>query len=40
VTGAIVGARKADQVDEIIAAATIQLTKADLEEIEAVPQFA
>jgi aryl-alcohol dehydrogenase-like predicted oxidoreductase len=35
VTGAIVGARRPDQVTGVIAAATLQLTEADLREIEA-----
>src|SRR5207237_6531607 len=34
VTAAIVGARKPEQVDEVIAAATLRLTQSDLGEIE------
>jgi aryl-alcohol dehydrogenase-like predicted oxidoreductase len=39
VTGAIVGARKAEQVDDMIAAAGIQLTESDLMDIEASPNL-
>jgi aryl-alcohol dehydrogenase-like predicted oxidoreductase len=38
VTGAIVGARRLGQVDEVVAAAAIHLTQADLDEIENVAQ--
>jgi aryl-alcohol dehydrogenase-like predicted oxidoreductase len=40
VTGAIVGARKPEQVDEVVAAAAIHLTQADLNEIEDVAELA
>ena len=40
VTGAIVGARKPEQVDDMVAAAKIRLTQEDIEEIEAVGQLA
>ena len=40
VTGAIVGARRPEQVDDIAAAATLPLTEADLEEIEVVAEVA
>jgi aryl-alcohol dehydrogenase-like predicted oxidoreductase len=40
VTGAIVGARKPDQVDDMAAAAEIHLTESDLKEIETVAEFA
>jgi len=39
VTGAIVGARKAEQVDEVVAAASLELTQADLKEIEAAAEL-
>jgi len=38
VTAAIVGARKPEQVDGIVAAAAVRLTQWDLEEIETVPE--
>jgi len=34
VTGAIVGARKPEQVDEVVAAAAMRLAQSDLKEIE------
>lgn len=40
VTAAIVGARKAEQVDDMVAAATIYLGQSDLQEIETVPELA
>jgi aryl-alcohol dehydrogenase-like predicted oxidoreductase len=40
VTAAIVGARKAEQVDDMVAAAGVQLTETDLMEIEAVAELA
>jgi len=40
VTGAIVGARKPEQVDDVVAAATIHLTQSDLAQIEAVGELA
>jgi len=40
VTGAIVGARKPEQVDDVVAAATIHLTQSDLAEIESVGELA
>jgi aryl-alcohol dehydrogenase-like predicted oxidoreductase len=40
VTAAIVGARKPSQVDEVVAAAELQLTESDLEEIETAAEFA
>jgi len=40
VTAAIVGARKSEQVNEVVAAAAIHLTQSDLEEIETIPEFA
>ena len=40
VTGAIVGARKPDQVDDVVAAATIHLTQSDLAEIESIGELA
>jgi len=40
VTAAIVGARKPEQVDEVVAAAAIRLTQPDLDEIEAVAEVA
>ncbi len=40
VTGAIVGARKPEQVDDVVAAAEILLTESDLKEIETVVEFA
>src|SRR5258706_11104276 len=40
VTAAIVGARKPEQVDDVLATAAIHLTPADLEEIEAVVEHA
>ena len=39
VTGAIVGARQPQQVDEVVAAATIQLDHSDIKEIEAVAEL-
>ena len=39
VTGAIVGARKPKQVEEVVAAAEIQLTEADVAEIEAAAEI-
>ena len=40
VTAAIVGARKPEQMDDVVAAAAILLTQSDLEEIEAVAELA
>src|SRR5438093_2928923 len=40
VTAAIVGARKPEQVDDVVAAAAIRLTQSDLDEIEAVAELA
>src|SRR6266850_3073322 len=40
VTAAIVGARKPDQVDEVVAAASIRLVQSDLNEIESVAELA
>jgi aryl-alcohol dehydrogenase-like predicted oxidoreductase len=40
VTGAIVGARRPEQVDEVVAAATIHLSESDLKEIEAGAEIA
>jgi aryl-alcohol dehydrogenase-like predicted oxidoreductase len=40
VTGAIVGARKPEQVDDVVAGASVRLTQADLKEIEAVAELA
>ena len=40
VTGAIVGARKPEQVDDVVAAAGDHLTQWDLTEIEAVAELA
>jgi len=40
VTGAIVGARRPDQVDDVVAAANFQLTQSDISEIESVPELA
>ena len=40
VTAAIVGARKPEQVDEVVAGAAVHLTHADLMEIEAVAELA
>jgi aryl-alcohol dehydrogenase-like predicted oxidoreductase len=40
VTGAIVGARRAQQVDDVVAAADIRLTQSDLSEIEFVTELA
>jgi aryl-alcohol dehydrogenase-like predicted oxidoreductase len=40
VTGAIVGARKPEQVDEVVAAAAVHLTQSDLMQIETVPERA
>jgi aryl-alcohol dehydrogenase-like predicted oxidoreductase len=40
VTGAIVGARRPEQVDDVIAAATLRLTQSDLAEIESVGEIA
>jgi len=39
-TAAIVGARKPEQVEDVVAAAAIRLTQADLDEIEAVAELA
>jgi len=40
VTAAILGARKPEQVDDVVAAAAIRLTQSDLNEIEAVAELA
>jgi len=40
VTAAIVGARRPEQVDDTVAAATIQLTESDLEKIGALAEVA
>jgi aryl-alcohol dehydrogenase-like predicted oxidoreductase len=40
VTGAIVGARKPEQVDDVVAAAAVHLTQWDLTEIETVAELA
>ena len=40
VTGAIVGARKPEQVDDVVAAAAVRLTQADIKELEAVAELA
>jgi len=40
VTGAIVGARKPEQVEEVVAAASVHLSEADLKEIETVAEIA
>ena len=40
VTGAIVGARKREQVDDVIAAAGVRLTQSDLTQIEPVAELA
>src|SRR5712672_2755285 len=40
VTAAIVGARKAEQVDGVVVTAAIRLTQSDLDEIEAVAELA
>jgi aryl-alcohol dehydrogenase-like predicted oxidoreductase len=40
VTAAIVGARKPEQVNDMVAAAQIRLTQSDLNEVETAPQFA
>jgi aryl-alcohol dehydrogenase-like predicted oxidoreductase len=40
VTAAIVGARKPEQVDDMVAAASVRLTESDLMEIEAVEELA
>jgi aryl-alcohol dehydrogenase-like predicted oxidoreductase len=40
VTAAIVGARKAGQVDDMAAAAAVRLTQSDLKEIENVAELA
>jgi len=40
VTGAIVGARKREQVDDVVAAAGARLTQADLTQIEPVAELA
>jgi len=40
VTGAIVGARKPEQVDGVVAGAAVRLTPADLKELEAVEELA
>jgi len=40
VTSAIVGARKPEQVDDMVAAASIHLTQSNLEEIETVTELA
>jgi aryl-alcohol dehydrogenase-like predicted oxidoreductase len=39
-TGAIVGARKPEQVNDMVAAAEIHLTQSDLNEVETAPQLA
>jgi len=39
VTGAIVGARKPKQIDDVVAAAVIHLTEADIGEIEAATEL-
>jgi aryl-alcohol dehydrogenase-like predicted oxidoreductase len=40
VTGAIVGARKPEQVDDVVAAAEFNLTQSDLSEIESINELA
>jgi aryl-alcohol dehydrogenase-like predicted oxidoreductase len=40
VTGAIVGARKPEQVDDVMAAADLHLSQRDLNEIETVAELA
>jgi len=40
VTAAIVGARKPEQVDDMVAAAAVQLTESDLKEVETVAELA
>jgi aryl-alcohol dehydrogenase-like predicted oxidoreductase len=40
VTAAIVGARKPEQVNDMVAAAKIRLTQSEIEELETVPQLA
>jgi len=40
VTGAIVGARKPEQVDDVVAAAAIRLTESELDAIEGVAELA
>jgi aryl-alcohol dehydrogenase-like predicted oxidoreductase len=40
VTAAIVGARKPEQVDDMVAAADVHLTESDLTEIQAVHELA
>ena len=40
VTAAIIGARKPEQVDEVVAAAAVHLTQSDVTEIEAVAELA
>jgi aryl-alcohol dehydrogenase-like predicted oxidoreductase len=40
VTGAIVGARKPEQVDDVVAAASFELTQSDLAEIESGTELA
>jgi len=40
VTGAIVGARKREQVDDVVAAAGLRLTQSDLTQIEPVAELA
>jgi aryl-alcohol dehydrogenase-like predicted oxidoreductase len=40
VTGAIVGARKPAQVDDVVVAASLSLTQSDLDDIESVTEFA
>jgi aryl-alcohol dehydrogenase-like predicted oxidoreductase len=40
VTGAIVGARKPEQVDDVVAAANFDLTQSDLAEIESATELA
>jgi aryl-alcohol dehydrogenase-like predicted oxidoreductase len=40
VTAAIVGARKPEQVDDMVAAAAVHLSQSDITEIETVPEFA
>jgi aryl-alcohol dehydrogenase-like predicted oxidoreductase len=40
VTAAIVGVRKPEQVDDVVAGAAVHLTQADLKELEAVAELA
>jgi aryl-alcohol dehydrogenase-like predicted oxidoreductase len=40
VTGAIVGARKTEQVDDVVAGAAVRLTQSDIAEIEAIHELA